>query len=119
IVGTMTAVCLLASGYDDIGTLFEMSLGKAGTVYLLCAVFVFAFAAILSWCFYGEKCIGFLHGEKRAPQIIYKAAVTVCAFTGCLLTSQTAFGIADIFNYLMMIPNMYLLFKLRRQITYG
>ena len=38
--------------------------------YLLSGiVFLFAFSTIISWSYYGERCVSFLFGEKFAPPL--------------------------------------------------
>lgn len=116
VVSTLTALCILCTDADSVLTVFSNSYGAAGKVFYLVAVSVFAFAAIVSWCFYGEEAMYFLAPRGGVPIKIFKLAVTVFAFVGALLPESKAFAAADIWGALMLVPNLYLLFKKRRDI---
>ena len=79
---------------------------------------VFAFAAVLSWCYYSETCISFLFNKKERMFEIYKIlAVSAFAF-GCVAPIGLSWGTSDILNCLMVYPNLFLLFIKRREILY-
>ena len=78
----------------------------------LCLSF-FAFTTILGWNYYGERCLEYLTGSRRAAHIyrrFYIAAVAI----GPYLTVGAVFGIADICNGLMALPNLIALILLAR-----
>jgi len=116
IVTTITGLILLCAGTNDIGELFGHCFGLAGRPLLSVLLTVFAFASMISWCFYSEGCILFLSG-KKAYLSFYRIAAVVFAFSGALASVTVIWDIADILNGLMIFPNMYLLFLRRNEIT--
>ena len=116
IVSTLTAFCILCSGFDDVGRMFENFFGTVGQIYFTCAIAVFAFAAIISWVYYGESMI--LQLKSRALFIKVFCIITAfTAFFGALSNTEGVFIIADLFNGLMIFPNLFLLYNLRSEIV--
>lgn len=116
VVSTLTALCLLCTGENSVLGVFSLCYGGAGKAFYLVAISVFAFAAIVSWCFYGEEAMHFLLPNGKITHIIFKLAVIGGAFAGALMTEGGAFAAADIWGALMLIPNLYLLYKTRSDI---
>ena len=70
-------------------------LGAAGPVILMVCLVFFAFTTILGWNFYGERCLEYVAGRRKAAIYIYR-----------VLYILAVWNIADIFNGLMAIPNL-------------
>ena len=70
----------------------------------------FAFASIIAWYYYGEKCVEFLFKGKfkSAYRVLY---VSACFF-GCIADVTKIWEISDTLNALMAIPNLISLFAL-------
>ena len=118
IVGTLTAFCLCCNETYSVSTLFQKFFGNVGGIIFACFMAVFAFAAVLSWCYYSETCISFLFNKKERMFEIYKIlAVSAFAF-GCVAPIGLSWGTSDILNCLMVYPNLFLLFIKRREILY-
>lgn len=83
---------------------------------MLCLIF-FAFATIIGWNFYAERCLVYLTGGRgvRLYRIGYLLAVAV----GPYLTVGTAWELADIFNALMAVPNLTALILLQEEVVEG
>lgn len=79
---------------------------------LILSLVLFGFTTILGWNYYSERCLEYLtHGRMRVVlgfRILYILAV----FIGPYMTVSAVWGIADIFNGLMALPNMVALFAL-------
>lgn len=116
IVSTLTALCILCSGFDDVGKIFTFFLGSFGRFYFTTAIAVFAFAAIISWVYYAESAL-FIFKRKRLLINAFKIFIVASVFTGALTTAEGAFLTADLFNGLMIFPNLFLLYKLRSEIV--
>lgn len=116
VVSTLVALCLLCTGAKTAADIFTLSFGGAGGVFYTVAIVVFAFAAIVSWCFYGEEALYYLRPQGGKPHGVFKLAVAGCAFAGAMMTENGAFAAADIWGALMLFPNLYLLYKARREI---
>lgn len=75
-------------------------------VLSVCLAF-FAFTTILGWDYYAERCAEYLLGHRNekllfAFRILYIFAVAI----GPYLTVSSVWGLADIFNGLMALPNL-------------
>ncbi len=79
-------------------------------ILMLCLAF-FAFTTILGWNFYGERCLEYLTGSKKAITV-YRYLYIAAVFLGSYLTLDAVWGIANIFNGLMVFPNLIALFLL-------
>ncbi len=79
-------------------------------ILMLCLAF-FAFTTILGWNYYGERCLEYLTGSRRAITV-YRWLYIGAVFIGSYLALNTVWGIANIFNGLMAFPNLVALFLL-------
>ena len=80
---------------------------------------VFAFSAVLSWCFYSAACLRFLFADSSRSFNVYKIVATVTFSLGCVAPISFSMGMSDILNCLMTYPNLFLLFIKRKEIRYG
>ncbi len=116
VVSTLVALCLLSTQTESVYALFSFCLGDFGEVFYAVAICVFAFAAIISWSFYGEEALYFLCPNKKIVFWFFHLGVALCALAGALMSENGAFAAADIWGALMLFPNLYLLFKSRSDI---
>ncbi|MBP1580929.1 MAG: alanine:cation symporter family protein, partial [Oscillospiraceae bacterium] len=72
--------------------------------FIAICMFFFAFSTIVGWYFFGEQNIRYLFGSKAVKPY----ALLVCAFIvgGCALKVDLVWAMADMFNGLMVIPNL-------------
>lgn len=82
-----------------------------GSYILTISLVLFAFATILGWCYYGECSMRYLFHAKaiRYYQFLYLLFV----YLGAVLSLELIFNLADLFNLLMILPNLYCLWALR------
>ena len=118
IVGTLTALSLCCCSTCSVAEMFEKYFGKAGTASFAFFMAIFAFAAVLSWCYYSEVCFSFMFKNKEHMFGIYKIFAVIAFFAGCFLPLEVSFGFSDIFNCLMIYVNLFLLFIKRREIIH-
>ena len=117
VVSTVTALCLLSSGFLSPADMFVSSFGKIGGFVFLLLIAVFAFASVISWCYYAECCISFLFSERnKTATVIYRILFASVSFLGVYISGKVIWEISDILNALMMFPNLFLLFKCRNEI---
>lgn len=126
IVCTITGLTLIMGGmYSEkavnAGSLtnqtFEMFLGKGGSLIVTIGLLFFAYSTILGWCYYGEKCFTYLF--KKWAIIPYRIAFVIAAFIGAIVNDlNIIWGIADIMNGLMAIPNLIALLGLSSVVVY-
>lgn len=116
-VSTLTALALLTTHSETMEEMFFVCFGSVGGTLLAFSLGIFAYAAVISWCFYSESLINFLT-KKGAWVYIYRFLVIISAFFGCIYNAESIWSIADIFNALMLFPNLYALIIRRKEILY-
>ena len=70
----------------------------------------FAFSTIIGWYFFGESNVKALFGKKAVK--IYAAIVVVCIIVGSALQVKLVWNLSDLFNALMVFPNLIALLAL-------
>lgn len=116
IISTLTALCLLCGGFDSISEMMLCCYGRVGETALAVMLCVFALASMLCWHYYASVCIDFIpHGD--IPGRVYPWLSVIAAFLGAVIPQSTVWAIADIFNLLMVLPNLYMLFLKVRKVN--
>lgn len=128
IVCTMTALVILISQIITIGSdgtmiieenlrgaalttfAFDTTLPVVGGYIVSLGLVFFAFSTILGWFYYGSKCLEYMAGIKSVKY--YKIAWVVLCFAGSLFPVKIIWNISDIFNALMILPNLVALIAL-------
>ena len=93
------------------GSVFGASLGAKFVA--ICLLF-FAFSTILSWNLFGKINAAYLFGRKR-PQLcnaVYTVIALVFIFLGTVSGSDFVWELTDMFNNLIVLPNVIALFAL-------
>ncbi len=121
---SLTGLVILLSGVDlnsnlDIGTLtlqaFSNTLGNFAGVVIALSTVMFAIASIIGWSYYGEQALIYL--TKRHLYVnIYKLIYAIFIYLGAVFSLNLVWGISDIFNSLMMLPNLFAILMLTRKI---
>jgi AGCS family alanine or glycine:cation symporter len=75
-----------------------------GSYIVSIGLILFAFTTIISWGYYGEKCCEYLLGERST--LLYRLLFTLLIIPGAILKLEIVWLCADIFNALMIIPNL-------------
>jgi len=75
-----------------------------GSIFVAICLFFFAFSTILSWNYFGKVNINYLFGKKAT--IPYTIIALVFIFLGSILSNDLVWELADMFNQLMVIPNV-------------
>jgi AGCS family alanine or glycine:cation symporter len=91
---------------------FRVSMGAFGLWLVTIGLVLFAFSTILGWCVYGERCVIYLFGHKAA--LPYRIVFTLVVPVGAVAKLALVWGLADLFNGLMAIPNLIALLLLSR-----
>jgi len=113
VVCTMTGLAILATGVWTTGEtgaeLTMMAFARAlpggnGGIIVTMGLILFAFSTILGWCYYGEKSIEFLFGERAV--IPYRLVYCVFVAVGAMVKLDLVWLLADMMNALMAIPNL-------------
>ncbi|WP_066913129.1 alanine/glycine:cation symporter family protein [Millisia brevis] len=122
---TMTALVIVITGvWTDEATIAAGGVALTSSAFasvvswfpyvLALAVVLFALSTMLSWSYYGMKATGYLFGDNKTAENIYK--VIFCLFTvlGAGLALDSVLGFSDAAIFLMSIPNLIGLYLLAR-----
>ncbi len=131
IVLTLTALVIQTSGQLQAGVpgalqgtdlaqaAFNSAFGGFGNIFVAVCMLFFAFSTIIGWYFFGETNIKALFGKKAVK--IYAAIVVLCIIAGsalkCIIAGsalkvQLVWNLSDLFNALMVFPNLIALLAL-------
>ena len=128
VVLTMTALVVISTLYAGNGILsagaaegvskanmaqlaFGTVLGsRAGSMFVAVCLLFFAFSTILSWNFFGRLNVSWLLGEKAVG--VYSVLAIGFIFLGSCLSNDLVWELADLFNQLMVLPNVLALVTL-------
>ena len=72
-------------------------------IYALCMLF-FAFTTIVGWYYFGEVNVRHLFGNGAVK--VYAVIVVICVIIGSTLKVDLVWDMADMFNGLMVLPNL-------------
>ena len=100
-----------AQGIDVTQAAFSASFGSLGSVFIAVCLLFFAFSTIISWYYYGETNVRYLFRSSKAVPV-YKLLVVLFVFAGSLFQSAEVWALSDVFNGLMVIPNVIALLLL-------
>lgn len=102
----------LSAANDKLCFIAFSSLPFYGTAILSICLVLFAFATIIGWSYFGECCTSFLFGENAIPtyQLIYILSI----YFGAVLSLEVVWGLSDLFNACMIIPNLICIWKLKK-----
>ncbi|TWI56167.1 alanine/glycine:cation symporter family protein [Halalkalibacter nanhaiisediminis] len=84
---------------------FEFFLGPIGSVIVAIGLIFFAYSTILGWSYYGEKSFVYLF-KSQTSIVIYRILFVIAVVLGAGASLDLVWGIADIMNGLMAIPNL-------------
>ena len=104
-VCSLTALVILSSGISSAEEVFSSCFGKAGEIFLSVSMFLFALAAVIGWAFYGEKSLYYITKSKKAA-VFYRILFCFAAAAGSFAELPLIWNITDIFNGLMIFPNL-------------
>lgn len=127
VICTLTALTLVTTGiksgiYDftdiagNAGTLtkaevsssaFSSNLGVFGTIAFSIILPLFAFTTILAWSYYGKKSAEYLFPKKtNVAGNVFSVIFVLLIVVGAITASDFVWGLDDMFNALMAIPNL-------------
>lgn len=78
--------------------------GVWGGIIVAVSLSMFAFSTILGWSYYGEKSIEYLLGSKSI--VPYRVLFIIAVFYGAVEKLDFVWGISDVMNGLMALPNL-------------
>ncbi len=122
VVLNMTAFVILTSGQLQAGVegapqgtalaqaAFSKAFGPFGNAFVAICLFFFAFSTIIGWYFFGEVNVKAVFGKKATK--VYAVIVVLFIILGSFLKVQLVWNLSDLFNGLMVFPNLIALLAL-------
>ncbi len=123
ITGITLVSCILAGPEAYVGVpegsyliVAFSSLPFLGDAMLHISIITFAFATLLGWSFFGEKAAAYLAGDTGVT--CYRLGYLLMIVFGACMDTGFVWEWADFANTFLLLPNLYLLFLLRKHPTY-
>ena len=112
VILTLTALVILSTGALSSGetasalaqVAFDSAFGSFGKVFIAICMLFFAFTTIIGWYYFGEVNVRSLFGKKAVK--VYASLVVVFVLVGSTLKVDLVWNMSDMFNGLMVIPNL-------------
>ena len=123
LVVTFTGIVIMVTGVLDYTTTgieltqlaYNEGLGQFGIGFVAICLFFFAYSTIIGWFFFGEQNVRFLFGKKGLMP--YRVIVCIFIVIGATLKVDLIWSLADLFNGLMVIPNLIALLALNHVVV--
>ena len=125
VICAMTGITLVAAMLSfpeqfqnvAVGTLCfrAFSCVPGGEAVLTISLVTFAFSTVVGWCYYGECCTEYLLGTRWV--LPYRIVYLASAFLGAFAGLELVWSIGGILAGLMAVPNVLMLFAMRKEIT--
>lgn len=91
---------------------FTIDMGSFGSGFVAICLFFFAFSTIIGWYFFGAQNVRFLFNGRGVG--VYRIIVIAFVVGGSLLHVELVWQLADLFNGLMVLPNLIALWALHK-----
>ncbi len=126
VIITFTGMVILVSGVLSFGadaytgirltqSAYSLNMGSFGSIFVAICLFFFAFSTIISWYFFGAQNVRFLFNGKGVG--IYRLFVIGFVLAGSVLHVDLVWQLADLFNGLMVLPNLIALWVLNKLVV--
>lgn len=113
--GYTEAIMSILNKTNLVQTAFGTIYGNStGAIFVAICLFFFAFSTILSWNLFGKINVTYLFGKKHSKiaELIYMILALFFILLGSIISSDFVWELTDMFNNLMVIPNVIALFAL-------
>ncbi len=100
-------------------TAMQMAAGSVfgtgfGSAFVAVCLLFFAFSTIISWNLFGKINVEYLFGKKGV--LVYSIIAVVFIFLGSCLSNDLVWELTDMFNQLMVIPNVLAMWALAKMV---
>jgi alanine or glycine:cation symporter, AGCS family len=98
---------MLATGSSLTGWAFQEGLsplGDWGNLVVTLAVFLFAVSTMISWSYYGDRCIHYLFGERAV--LVYRLVFIAFVYLGATTALELVWKYGDLALGMMTVPNL-------------
>ena len=82
----------------------SVSTTTIGNIFVAICLLFFAFSTIIGWNFFGKINCHYLFGKKSI--LFYSIAALVFIYLGTLVKNDLVWELQDLFNQLMVLPNV-------------
>ncbi|MCL1866196.1 MAG: amino acid carrier protein [Oscillospiraceae bacterium] len=122
VICTLTALPILLTGADkafsgagDLGvnlasSAFESAFGSYAGMFVTVSVALFAIATVSGWSVFGAVCTEYLFGKSSVKPFL--TIFVIFAFIGAVMKLELVWGMADLMNGVMAVPNLLALLVL-------
>ncbi len=83
-----------------------------GNTFVAICLFFFAFSTIISWNLFGKINVEYMFGKKGV--VVYSVIAVVFIFLGSCFSNDLVWELTDMFNYLMVLPNVLALWAMSK-----
>jgi len=114
VICTLTALPILLTGADKAdltdggmnlaSTAFSAAFGNYAGMFVTISVVLFAIATVSGWSVFGSVCIEYLFGKTTVKP--YLVMFVGLAFLGAVIRLDLVWGMADLMNGIMAVPNL-------------
>lgn len=123
LICTATALMCLCSGVEPtadaagapyVQASLQSALGDFGPVFIAVSMALFAFTTLIGNYYYCEGCLRFIFKRTPSPAFMtgFRIVATVLVALGAVMTMQLAWDTADLFQALMVVINIPVIFLL-------
>ncbi len=115
IVLNLTAFVVIMSGtWQDPGlagiaitqTAFIKYFGNFGNIFIAICMLFFAFSTIIGWYFFAQLNVKYLTKNSAMAVKVFTIVVALFVVVGSILKVELVWELSDVFNMLMVIPNL-------------
>ncbi len=86
-----------------------------GNMFVAICLLFFAFSTIVGWNLFGRINVNYLFGKKS--NLIYSVIAIIFIFLGSVLSNDLVWELTDMFNNIMVIPNVMALIALSKMVV--
>ncbi|MEG1363864.1 MAG: amino acid carrier protein, partial [Clostridia bacterium] len=86
-----------------------------GNYLIMFCLIVFAISSIPCWSYYGKIAVKYIF-KSNFYVFVYKVIYVICIYIGCVTTLNTVWSLSSIANACMIIPNIYMIYYLIKEI---
>lgn len=112
VILTLTALVILSTnvlgsgltGSELAQSAFDAGFGSFGKIFIAICMLFFAFTTIVGWYYFGEVNVQSLFGKKTVR--VYSVLVLIFVIVGSVLKVDLVWNLSDMFNGLMVLPNL-------------
>ncbi len=79
-------------------------LGGWGGLVVTFSVFLFAISTMISWSYYGDRCVTYLFGSQYV--MLYRLVYLVFVYLGATMALDVVWAFGDLGTGLMAVPNL-------------